>query len=510
MRIHFPAIALASLALSGCDMTSGSSGSQGSQGGNSATGQAAVQILSTTQQSAADGAANGIAGFQDMPMQVGSHLDAAARADLASANAAFRGQIMGSSMSSAAKFGLAVTSLALKLDDYSDTLDRMWNNGLHVGSANPEGMFRTNPLAVARSQAFALRALQSPDSLATLRALQNSIETGFLPTVDSVVSLLADCWNDSRFTYRFPVSGFSDQDSLTIGRADVGLALAGVMSVRGFLNWFVAQDIEAGFHGQGFATDYAWLDTLADIDPSAGPSGSFQTTAFRNLQGLFSSSSSFLGVRTGYQAKVNAIPADLVAAANIAKDAANYSARYQGDLRHGLVVIDTATSTLVAAAMDSVRLYLSGPRTYSQAAYAEIRYAGYYSCGNTYCYEYDTIRHPAFQIRLDLAKAITLKDRKVFLPRFQWNATSDWKTKGPFSLLGAAGATTFQGVKDLDPQSASDLKDIVQWDDPTFGGIFPDFSNSNAVLLKLDAIKESPVAVHGAGARALLPTGARF
>jgi hypothetical protein len=505
MRKQILAAAACSALLSGCELTGSKSSSTTTQD-NTITGQAAVQILSTTEQTAADNTVNGL---QSMPTTVGGRLDAAARAQLQSANTAFRSDLSANSANTSAKFGLAVTSLALVLDNYSDSLDRMWNNGLQVGSSNPGGMFQTTPVAVAKDQAFAARSLQTLDSTATIRQLQNTVELHFMPTVDSVVTLLTACWSDPNFTYRFPVSGFSEGDSLTIGRADVGLALAGVMAVRDYLVWLISQDLEAGFAGQGFPTQYAWYDTLSHIDDSLGPQGASQTQAFQNLQTLLASGSTFLGVRAGYTARVDAIPSDLKAAAAIAKSAMDYALKYQVDDFHGLVQPDTATGNSFKGAMDSVDLYLSGPRTFVRASYKETNYVGYQACGDTYCFVYDTIVHPSFQVRVDLAKAITLRDRKVFLPRFQWNAASDWPAKGPYSLVSASGTTTFRQIKAMDVQSPLDLDGKIEWIDPTFGGVFPDLKSSHDVLAKLDEAQQNPVAAAGA-ARRLVPTGAGF
>lgn len=488
MRLSIGAFAATALILSGCELTGGDSSSGNSQN-NSSTGQAAVQILATSDQVVAD---NTVKALQSID-KVDGRLTPAARANLVSANASFRSELLANASNTGANFGLAVTSLALKMDDFSDSLQSMSDDGLLGG--NTASLFKTTATKVLENQVVASRALATTSDPANIRQLQTSIEAGFLPTVDSVVSLLNTCWNNTNFTYRFPVSGFSDKDSLTIGRGDVGIALAGVMAVRAYLVWFVSQDLSVEVSGQGFPSDVAWFDTLRNINESTGPQGAFQTKAFENLKSLYSGT--FLGVRNGYADRVNALPSQLVSAAAIAKNAAYYAYKFQADLRHGLVQIDESGYDAFALAMDSTTLYLSGPRTYVLGPHSEDQYD--YSCYDTHpypenCPTITTVQYPGYSIRVDVAKLITMPDHKVFLPEFKWNDASEWATKGPFSLLSGSTVTkTFRQLKDMDVNSPLDLKGVIVWKDPTFSKAFPSLGSSEAVLTQLNSMDESPV-----------------
>jgi hypothetical protein len=493
MRPFFPAFAAATIALTGCDLTGGSSSSSGS-GSNSATGQAAVQILATSEQASANSTVQAI---QNMPDKVGGRLTPATRASLVSANSTFRSDLLTGSAKTSARFGLAVTSLALRMDDFSDSLQTMSDNGLLSGDAS--SLFNTTATKVVQNQVVASRALTTGNP-ATIRQLQTSIEQGFLPTVDSVVTLLNACWSDANFTYRFPVSGFSSTDSLTIGRGDIGIALAGVMAVRAYLAWFVSQDLSVEVSGQGFPNSFAWFDTLANINDSLGPKGTYQTLAFENLKSLYSGT--FLTVRSGYTDRVDSIPSQLAAAANIAKSAAYYAYKLQTDLRHGLVELSASDYNAFAQAMDSVNVYLSGARDFVVAPHTEYEYV-YSPAAKEYIT--NAVRYPGYTVRVDVSKLITLKDHKVFLPEFQWNETNTWAKNGPFSLLSGNTVTlTFRQLKALDVQSPLDLRDRIVWTDPTFSGVFPSFNSSNSVLTKLDSLDQKASGTSAVAGR-LLP-----
>ena len=517
-----PAIALLT---TGCDLLGGGSKSSASPQDQNATGQAAVQILAPGDQAAAN---TSVQAIQNMPTQVGGRLDPATRADLVSANATFRTDLQSNPSNSAASFGLAVTSLALRMDAFSDTLNTLSNSGLGVGSVSAR-MFQATPTQVVTTQAYAGRALSQPENVATIHGIQATFEANFLPTVDSVVSLLQTCWKDPNFSYRFQVNGFSDKDSLTIGRGDVGLALASVKAVRDYMVWLLSQDYEVGVSGQNFPTDYAWLDTLGNIDDSLGPKGTFQTLAFQNLQTL-APTGSFYSVKSGDLQRVQAIPADLEASAKLAKEAALYAHQVQTDFQHGLVQLNQKELTSFDNAMDSAALYLSGPHTFVRTPYTVdnsdysncIGTSGYVDTGSgspVYRYtppDYNTcvvtthVRYPGYSVTVDVAKLITMADHKVFLPNFQWNTVADWAAKGPFNLLSGSTVTTYRQLKAMQNiHSPLDLNGILSWKDPTFSGSFPTFRNSLDVLTKLDSLNEKPIAA-GRVAGRLIPRAVGF
>lgn len=488
----FPVAASAALAvtMSGCLTSQTSSSANNDSNANSVGASVFVKTLTPSDQSAMNLATDALG---NMSLAQGG-MNEQTRDDLLSANATFRANLQQDPSNSAANFGLAVTSLALRTDELADTLDLMYKNGLSVGSVDPEGMFRSSPLAIAESPAVSARALAVPEKSATIRQLQDVVERRFMPTVDSLVNALQMCWNDPGFAYRFKIEGF--KDSLTIGRADVGTALVAAQSVQNYLVWLIAQDVEVGFTGQGFPSQYAWLDTLAHIDIKSGPASSEQSKAFENLKTLFpatgtTSSRNFLGIRSGYQTKVSAIPGKIIQMANTMKEVADYAHTYQTSLKTGLMRMDADQNKVAHQLADSLVRMLSSPTTITKGEEYRQEYAGYtmvrtVNGGYNYVSKFQSVYYPGFSVKVDLAKIITLGSRQVFLPRFAWNSESQWAAKGPFDLLKGSSSTSMLDLKDIQVKSPLGLDAYVEWADPTFGGIFPDFKSTRDVLAKIE------------------------
>ena len=431
--------------------------------------------------------------LQNLSLEDEGGLTAEARTNLLSANATFRTSLQQDPDNSAANFGLAMTSLALRADDMAQTFRNMNKNGLSIGGDDAGSIFRESPLEISESPALSARALAVPEKSATIRQLQDSLELKFLPTVDSLANALQKCWNDPGFAYRFKLDGI--KDSIGIGRADVGVALVAVQAVQNYLVWLIAQDVEAGFAGQGFGSQYAWLDTLSHIEMDVGPASAMQKQAFENLKVLFpatgvSSTRNFLGIRAGYQSKVDAIPGRVIQMANTLKAAADYSTAYQTSLSKGILQLDADQNKAAHEAADSLVRLLSGPTTFTKEGEYREEYAGFVglpdaSGGLAYQTQYKTVYYPGFSVKVDLAKVITLGSRQVFFPRFQWNDAAQWSTKGPFSLVKGAVSTSMKDLDDLDPEGPLDMEPYMEWPDPTFGGIFPAFKTTKDVLAKM-------------------------
>ncbi|MBK9577551.1 MAG: hypothetical protein IPO40_10770 [Fibrobacteres bacterium] len=453
--------------------------------------------------------------LQNLDLTSSGSLDEASRQELLSANSTFRAKIKSDSGNSAAHFGLAITSLALKANDMASTFRSMNKNGLSVGGMEGQDLFRSSPLELAESPALSARALSSPEKSATLRQLQDTLEQKFLPTVDSLVDALRMCWNDTGFAYRFKIEAF--EDSLAIGRADVGTALVAAQSVQNYLVWLISQDLEAGFTGQGFESQYAWLDTLSHIDIKTGPATAMQKQAFENLKVLFpatgtTSSRNFLGIRTGYQAKVNAIPGKVIEMAKTMKAVADYAHTYQTSLSKGLLRLDVDQKKAAYAAADSLIRVLSSPTTITKEEEYKQEYAGYEmiqtATGYTFQSKYETVHYPAVSVKVDVAKIITLGNRQAFFPRFAWNAGDQWEAKGPFSMVKGSTTTSMADLANVKLDGPLGMETYIEWADPTFGGIFPDFKSTRDVLAKME--EANPKGTVVTPSARLLPVQAGF
>lgn len=494
MSILRNASVLAAIAtLSGCELLGGGdTKSNATPQQTDATGHAAT-VLFTSQGQASDST---VSALQNADMDgIGSRMSPAARQNLLSANATFTRDLKANPDDPKAAFGVAVTSLSLKVDDLSDSLKRMWDAGLRIGDeSGPEGMFKSSPTALVSGTSFAARALSDPRNAPKISELQGMLDTKLMPTIDSAVMFLERCWNKPDFKYRFQVTVSGKVDSLTIGRADIGFALAGLRTARAYFTWLLAQNVDVDFDGS-----YAWIDTMSHIDDEVGPTTAAQEKAFQNLQALLAPGSGFLTIRTGYEQRIAEIPAELLSIVALAKEAGDHSVLRQVTRKDGLIRLSSEDNAEFQRYADSAKLYLSGMHTYTRDAYTREEWVDYDSCGwNTTmtsysCGEYVNMEHPGFSVRMDVSKLITLSDKKVFLPRFSWNPTAEWATKGPFSLLKGSIATP---MLDFDQRIQVDaptgMAPYMEWTDPSFGGAF-EFKSTLDVLNQFEAMDQEPV-----------------
>lgn len=484
-RIRFASVLGALALLSACDLTGGGSKSNTtpSPSQTDAVGDAAIKNLGT-KEAATDSALSAMQ--NGVPSEVGGHMSAAARQNLLDANATYRSQLASNPDDGVAGFGVAVSGLSLKLDEISDKLKEFQDAGLMSGNGS---VFKSSPTALVANDAFAGRKLSDPKNAPKISELQNLLETKLMPSVDSAIYFLDKCWKTPDFAYRFAVHFNGEVDSLTIGRADVGFALAGLRTAKAYFTWILAQNIDCDFNGS-----YAWIDTLGNIDGDIGPSTTAQQQAFQNLQSLLSPGSAFLTIRSGHQEAVNAIPAELISVSQLAKEAGDYSVLHQITLRQGLVRLSREDNADFAKVMDSVKYYLGGMRTYVRPPHTENKYSydsicTYGSAPYTYSYtcgRYKSVSYPGFSITFDVSKAITQPDHKVFLPKFTWNNTN-WATKGFFNLQKGSVITPIKDFDNLNINSPKDMVPYIEWDDPTFGGIFA-FKSSADVLNQLESM----------------------
>lgn len=455
-----------------------------------ATGQAAQNILGT-KEIASDSV---MSAMENLPDEIGGRLEPAARKNLLDANQTFRSQLAANPNDPVAGFGIAVTSLSLNADDLSDSLKHMFDRvDIEIGGSG--GLFKSSPAALVKSESFASRSFADPKKAPKISELQSLLETKLMPSVDSAILFLDKCWNTPNFVYRFAVHINGKADSVAIGRADVGFALAGLRTARAYFSWLLAQNVDCDFNGS-----YAWIDTMKNIDDSLGPRTAAQTAAFENMKSLLAPGSAFYAVRSTHQAKVNAIPAELLSIAELIKAAGTYSVTNQKKAHDGLVRLDLADNRTLARAMDSVKVYLSGFHTFTKEARTATEYV--YDSVCTYgvngavltspCGRMKTVQYPGYSVKVNLAKLITQPDHKVFLPKYSWNASADWANKGPFSLVKGSKTTAVLDFKDMNIEGPTEMSDYMEWADPTFGGVFA-FKTSLEVLQQLEAMDETPV-----------------
>ncbi|MEN9354546.1 MAG: hypothetical protein RL318_1871 [Fibrobacterota bacterium] len=445
---------------------------------------------------------------------------------LQNANTQMRAAFQADPNNTQACFGLAVTSLAVRVQSMGETMGKLQDEGLTVANPTSAGRAQTALPGLAR-------AMSNPTNAPSIEALQDSVEKRLFPTLDSAIYLLQKAWKDPAFTFKIADPDRAG-DSLVIDRGDVGFALAGLKGVRGYLSWLLSYSAEVRMNNS-----YAWIDTLGNIDGEA-PTTPAQIAAFDHVKTLIAPTSGFLKVRSGKEELLGSVVSQFREALSLAKEAAtmSYELKRNADDR-ALPTITTASSRdKVIKAADTALSWLSGPRTVtllqrtrckeeyrSSSSYVTKRYdaatgtyrdttivynnSGTYTftrnnlfgisfedgCGDDYTYSspystyvststYTELSSSTVTTRFNLSALIQLKDLKVFLPdSYAWNSYSTWKADGPFSLTKDGVTKTANSFDDpIDSLGATALKGWLHWADPSFGGTFPDFATSEAVI----------------------------
>ena len=413
---------------------------------------------------------------------------------------------------STANFGLAVTSLALRVQSLAGTFKNMQDSGLSIGNS-------TQPLlgsvsSIEASSSTLARAMATPAKAPAVHALQDTLETQLLPTLDSAIFLMNKVWNDTNFTLK--IYDKDEDDSLAIDRSDIGYALAVSMALRASLSWIIAYDFDiADANGS-----YAWIDTLShikNIDPVL-PTTQPQKAAWSHFKDILSASSDYLKVRSGKESMLSSVVPQFQQAVGLAK--ASTSLAYQIKASHSHLLIPQMTSTQkssILRALDSANLWLAGPRTISLSwntcqevqkstdsyggdtstytdtfSYKRLVLFGledpcpssYSSTGYYYSssIQYTLTSSQSNSTQFSLPALLSLKNLKVFLPSsYAWNDTKDWDTYGPFFLKNGANTITVSALGDSLSAAHSylPLKRWIQWSDPTFGGVFPNLKQGD-------------------------------
>jgi len=409
--------------------------------------------------------------FQSGSSSSASDLLGSQAAEIESANTQLKRAYLTNPKDSKAAFGLAVTTLALRMNSMSGTLSTMQENGLGLNASGK--LFSGTPADVNASIPVLARSMANPAKAPLLSDIQDSLEIGMLPTVDSVANLLTIAWNDPEF--ELSVVDKDDGDILVIDRGDIGYALAIVKAVQAELNWMVSYNINIDVDGS-----YAWLEALSN-DNTVGdvsyPATAAQQNAVKQIQAFLTSGSSFLKVRPGKESRLASTLTGLREAIDIAKAATNasYLAK-KGTSNHLKSITTVSQRDDVLEVLDSAGHWLSGPRTVTL------------DNGNS--------------VTFDLSKLITLSDLKLFLPSsYVWNNNFDasWSKIGPILWTNGSSTIAMDSVFGLAKASKSYLpfKNWIRWSDPTVGGVFPGMTQGGLFDLAFKGTKADPT-VNGA------------
>lgn len=454
------------------------------------------------------------------------------------ANASLRSAWNANNADSRAAFGAAITGLALKFNEMAGTMARAQEDlglGGRTTATGTTTLAYASPTSIATSMPVLARVVANPSRAPLLHELQDSIELLLLPTFEESIRLLEVAWSDSVFEFHVALDPENfPGDTLVIDRSDVGLALSILQAMRAQLRWLVSYNVDIDRGGS-----YAWAETLShvkDMD-SLTPA---QRDAIAYLESIVSNESPLLKVRAGKEAILASVPLEFRTALARAREAAVLGYTLKAGRNDHLGTFRTiAVRDSFLRVVDSGIALLAGPRDFQMstrmvcAEFVEssegrvgyrdtlrwvevlgqfrhwsalgqsvnrINYSWshdplsgfhcedaaaeeYQYDGVVYRTSYKTISLKSYSINMDLAKLLSLKDLKLFLPRFQWNATSRWREVGPISFVSPGGVHTYPELDSTAQVRGFDgIKNSITWSDPTFGGVFPRFSSSLAVM----------------------------
>lgn len=459
-------------------------------------------------------------------------------AAVASANSQLRSAYAANPSDSRTAFALAITSLSLKLNDMAGTFDRAQQNGLTIGGGTT--VMATTPDEVAGNLPVLARALAVPAKAPLVHELQDSLEILLMPSLDEAITLLGKAWADPAFEFHVAIDPANfPEDTLIIDRSDVGFALSILQAVRAQARWVLSYNFDFDQSGS-----YTWLDTLANFDPDEAPISPAQNTALEQLKSLVAPGSSFLKVRASKTELLASVPGELKAALQRAREAGVLAYTLKSNSENHIPTISTEQERDdFTRVVDSALRWFSGPvRTtlYSKVSCKDSSWStdtwngqtsttSYINtwdhtallglgdldgCGdNDYDYVGDGYEYHSRTLQgttrsqtvvFDITKLLTLTDLKVFVPRYQWNATANWKADGPVSLVGSDNiAWTASAIDSL--STFDEVKGRISWTDPTFGGTFPELTTSGAVieLFRKAAEDDAPATVAARGPLAL-------
>jgi len=411
---------------------------------------------------------------------------------------------------SSASFGLAATSLALRIQKLTSTFQSMKDSGYSIGGTSQPLVGSISSIETSTSSLA--RAMATPAKAPELHALQDTLENQLFPTMDSAIFLMQKAWSDSKFSVKIYDQG--ENDSLTIDRSDLGYALAITKAVRASLSWIIAYDFDiTDANGS-----YAWIDTISHIvaNDSLQPTTSAQQNALSTLKSLLAPTSSYLQVRSGKTTLLASVVGQFQEAIALAQASTNLASQLKANQSHLLIPQMTSTQKSdILRTLDSASLWLAGPRTvtltwnkcsetsvYGTSSYTYTSYKslvmGY---GNPCPASYSLTSSSTNSTRFSLPALLSLQNLKVFLPsNYTWNDAGNWNSEGPILFTNGSKTISLQALDDLLSSSDSylPLKTWIQWSDPTFGGVFPDLQQGGVFDLIFAGSQADPTTIKSA------------
>ncbi len=405
-----------------------------------------------------------------------------------------------------------------------------YKSAAHIMNLNPEKA--PNLLLKTSAQ------LSNTDDV-TVQDLQDVIMSAVLPELNEAISRLEIVLATEDFEFEFTIRpGTNDEKLVQIDAGEVGPLLAGLRIFRSYLIVIVAHDLDVTLDGS-----YDWVNELDEMDDDdLDDLSPKQEAALDHVTGMFKKDASVTTLNPAYAADYANIPAQLLQAVNDVETALEYGLKEaqsgentqendpysvgtgeEHDINPG--DLETAIEQ-----MAHFKKYFTGDVAFTYNKGTEsfrINIPNYFKrSGNLQQYL------PYFKFRpysewndiIGSDTSWTKISLKEYADRYgeescriekegndytlycaedgydsDYNTYeyceekpesseydyycyySDWsideKQQVPFYFTNAAGDFTMDPNEDID--SPSDLKGKVIFPDPTFGGVFPDFTNDN-------------------------------
>ncbi len=291
--------------------------------------------------------------------------------------------------------------------------------------------------------------------------IQDTVAAVLLPALAKAITQLQVVYNDTSFSLTLMVDGSPRK----LGHPEAAVLLAGFKATHALATLLLSYDFTIDQNGS-----YAYLDTLSNIqsDETFSTLSVGQKAALNALTDLFTSSSPFLAVRSGWATKLSGVDGEIQSAvatlqaglATVGTVASSNEILHLCSKFNNSSCTDDGDFNNALNDLDTVSKYLNQP------------YAVTVGSGAT-----DTVA------KVNFAAFFSVQDYKKLLPYYGFYNSSTWSETNPVIYFTNAGGTTTGNYNtvsnifnngDLTPaQKVAQLKAVVFWKDPTFQGFLP-------------------------------------
>ena len=421
----------------------------------------------------------------------------------------------------AALFGKSVASMYVLtqnqelnqfIDDFQATIDKYDDEiSTSTSVSSVRDIIKLSPEESPQLLLKTSSKLSARDNITT-EDFQRVIENVILPEVNGAISRLEVILASDHFEFNVVNDeGTEDEERIQIDKGEIGPFLAGLRILKSYLVTILAHELDFSQNG-----DYQWMKDLVSIDDESFDNLTpAQTNALDHFTGMFARDAKITSIKEKYAAAYANIPNELLQAMRDVKTGFEY----------GIEEAQSATNT------QEFDPYVVGTHEDAdinpadlQTAIDQFQHFEKYFTGEVAI----TYKKGNKEIKVNFPKAFQRKgNMQQYLPYFkfypyeQWNDTigvdtnftflteetsyqkdwydacfdindgseniakcySEWDIHpmiaGPYYFTDAAGNKTLD-LEEMDGLgSRLQFKGKIIFPDPTFGGVYPSFTNDN-------------------------------